>query len=88
MKLRLSLLLLSMSLWLSCNSCSKKGSGADTVKAPMGMFSEPLIDNDLAAVDSVIRAYYGMTRLDAPERPVQTAQRTEKKVEVTKRETV
>lgn len=67
---------------------STRNSGADTVKAPMGMFSEPLIDNDLAAVDSVIRAYYGMTRLDAPERPVQTAQRTEKKVEVTKRETV
>jgi len=33
MKLRLFLLLVSMSMWLSCNSCSKKGSGADTVKA-------------------------------------------------------
>jgi len=35
-------------------------SGSDTVKAPMGMFATELIDNDLAAVDTVIREYYGI----------------------------
>ena len=34
--------------------------GSDTVKTPMGMFVEPLIPNDLKAVDTVIREYYGM----------------------------
>ena len=34
--------------------------GSDTVKTPMGMFAEPLIPNDLKAVDTVIRKYYGM----------------------------
>lgn len=34
--------------------------GRDTVKTPMEMFSEPEIDNDLKAVDSAIREYYGM----------------------------
>lgn len=34
--------------------------GSDTVKTPMGMFTEPLIPNDLKAVDTVIRDYYGM----------------------------
>ena len=34
--------------------------GSDTVKTPMGMFAEPLIPNDLKAVDTVIREYYGM----------------------------
>lgn len=34
--------------------------GSDTVKTPMGMFTEPLIPNDLKAVDTVIREYYGM----------------------------
>ena len=34
--------------------------GSDTVKTPMGMFTEPLISNDLKAVDTVIREYYGM----------------------------
>lgn len=33
-------------------------SGFDTVKTPLGMFSEDEIDNDLAAVDNVIRNYY------------------------------
>ena len=37
---------------------STRNSGQDTVKTPMGMFSEPLIDNDLAAVDKAIRDYY------------------------------
>lgn len=37
---------------------STRNSGQDTVKTPMGMFNEPLIDNDLAAVDKTIREYY------------------------------
>ena len=37
-------------------------SGSDTVKAPMGMFSASEIDNDLKAVDTVIREYYGITK--------------------------
>ena len=37
---------------------STRNSGQDTVKTPMGMFHEPLIDNDLAAVDKAIRDYY------------------------------
>ena len=32
--------------------------GMDTVKSPMGMFSETEIDNDLKAVDEAIRKYY------------------------------
>lgn len=32
--------------------------GMDTVKSPMGMFSEAEIDNDLKAVDQTIRKYY------------------------------
>ena len=37
-------------------------SGSDTVKAPMGMFSASEIDNDLKAVDTAIREYYGITK--------------------------
>ena len=33
-------------------------SGADTVKSPIKMFKDDLIDNDLAAVDRAIREYY------------------------------
>ena len=36
-------------------------SGSDTVKAPMGMFDTALIDNDLKAVDTAIRDYYGIS---------------------------
>lgn len=39
---------------------STRNNGQDTVKTPMGMFSEPLIDNDLAMVDKTIREYYGI----------------------------
>lgn len=35
--------------------------GQDTVKSPIGMFADPLIDNDLKAVDAVIREYYGIS---------------------------
>lgn len=38
-----------------------QNNGMDTVKSPIGMFSEPLIPNDLAAVDKTIRDYYEMT---------------------------
>lgn len=37
-------------------------SGHDTVKTPMGMFEDDLIGNDLAAVDAVIRDYYGLNK--------------------------
>ena len=35
-------------------------SGTDTVKSPMGLFETQYIDNDLKAVDSSIRIYYGL----------------------------
>lgn len=40
---------------------STRNNGSDTVKTPMGMFDADLIDNDLAAVDSAIYQYYGLT---------------------------
>ena len=40
---------------------STQNSGSDTVKSPMGMFSEQYIENDLAVIDRVIRDYYGIT---------------------------
>lgn len=33
--------------------------GQDTVKSPMGLFEQDLIDNDLKAVDTAIREYWG-----------------------------
>ena len=36
--------------------------GSDTVKSPMGMFSTPIIDNDLKMVDQTIRNYYGLNK--------------------------
>ena len=38
-----------------------QNNGHDTVKSPLGMFSEKEIDNDLAAVDRTICEYYGIT---------------------------
>lgn len=38
-----------------------KSDGASVVKAPMGMFAEAKIPNDLRMVDRTIREYYGMT---------------------------
>lgn len=35
-------------------------SGFDTVKSPLGMFDADEIENDLAAVDDIIRDYYGL----------------------------
>lgn len=40
-----------------------QSSGNDPIKAPMDMFDAPLIDNDLRAVDSIIRDYWGMRPL-------------------------
>ena len=37
--------------------------GSTPVKAPMGMFEEPIIDNDLKAVDTAIRDYWQMKPL-------------------------
>ena len=34
--------------------------GTDTVKAPIGMFPQRFVDNDLALVDSTIREYYSL----------------------------
>lgn len=39
---------------------STKNSGTDTVKSPMALFEDDLIDNDLSAVDAQIINYYGM----------------------------
>ena len=39
--------------------------GTSVVKAPMGMFTQPKIDNDLAIVDKAIREYWGFN--DKPE---------------------
>lgn len=35
-----------------------QNSGNDTVKSPIGLFSEPEIENDLKAVDTAVRKYY------------------------------
>lgn len=40
---------------------STQNSGMDTVKSPMGMFESEHIPNDLAAVDSAICEYYGLS---------------------------
>ena len=37
-----------------------KTNGADSVKAPLGMFDDEQIDNDLLLVDDTIRAFYGI----------------------------
>ena len=34
--------------------------GSTTVKAPMGMFEQPEVDNDLKAVDTAIRSYWNL----------------------------
>lgn len=39
---------------------STQNNGHDTVKSPMGMFTNPLIDNDLKLVDNAIREFYGI----------------------------
>lgn len=39
---------------------STRNDGMDTVKTPLGMFNDALIENDLAAVDKTIREYYNI----------------------------
>ena len=43
-------------------------SGQDTVKTPMGMFDDLLIENDLKMVDSTIREYYGISESNKEEK--------------------
>lgn len=38
-----------------------RNSGMDTTKAPIGMFADERIDNDLAAIDAAIVDYYSLT---------------------------
>ena len=38
-----------------------QGDGMSTAKTPEGMFEEGEIPNDLKAVDTAIREYYGLT---------------------------
>jgi hypothetical protein len=40
-------------------------SGRTTVKTPMGLFEDDMIDNDLAAVDAAIVEYYGLETVPA-----------------------
>jgi len=44
-----------------------KSDGSTPVKAPMGMFEEAKIDNDLKAVDAAIREYWQMKPLNGEE---------------------
>lgn len=39
---------------------STHNNGQDTVKSPMGLFEQDYIDNDLKAVDTAIREYWGI----------------------------
>jgi hypothetical protein len=39
-----------------------QNNGQDTVKSPIGMFDEELIENDLSTVDSAICGYYSLTQ--------------------------
>ena len=46
---------------------STQTNGMDTVKSPLGMFQDRLIDNDLKAVDTAIREYWGLAPLNNKE---------------------
>ena len=46
--------------------------GSDTVKSPMGMFENALIPNDLKAVDTVVREYYGLPKNDITQKETET----------------
>lgn len=49
-----------------------QNNGSDTTKAPMDMFPEDQIDNDLAEADALIRAYYDLPIIPAADQPNQT----------------
>lgn len=40
---------------------STRNNGSDTVKSPLGLFDQDMIDNDLQVVDDAICNYYGLT---------------------------
>lgn len=42
--------------------------GSNTVKSPMGMFDSPRVDNDLKAVDTALREYWGLAPLTTNEK--------------------
>lgn len=44
---------------------STRNSGSDTVKSPLGLFDDELIENDLAAVDAAIFTYYQLKEKNA-----------------------
>lgn len=44
---------------------STRNNGSDTVKSPMGLFEDDLIENDLAAVDAAIFNYYQLSEATA-----------------------
>lgn len=44
---------------------STRNNGNDTVKSPMGLFDDELIENDLAAVDAAIFNYYQLSEATA-----------------------
>lgn len=54
---------------------STQNNGNDTVKSPMGLFDEPFIPNDLAAVDAAICAYYDIGN-EAPKQATAPAKET------------
>lgn len=55
-----SIVLLAQSS-MGCYKFITHTGGSDTVKTPLGMFESTEIDNDLKAVDMVIREYYELT---------------------------
>ena len=54
-----------------------QGDGSDMTKSPLGMFDQPLIPNDLRAVDTAIREYWGIT----PLKPLEKKEEGEKENE-------
>lgn len=48
-----------------------QNSGKDTCKAPIGLFNEFLIDNDLKAVDTALREYYDLNDIEVEVKPVE-----------------
>ena len=49
-----------------------KTTGADVTKAPIDMFEDEEMDNDLKLVDTAIREYYGMIKKQEEETPGET----------------
>ena len=50
---------------------STRNSGSDTVKTPIGLFEDELIDNDLAVIDAKIFEYYGLSEHQPQAKPAQ-----------------